>query len=309
MGPIHSKEQHGGKIMKRIFLTALILFASVPLWAKLKVVTTYPYIKGLVTEIASSRASVQVLSSGKRDPHFITPRPSLIAKVRRADLVVINGAELEIGWLPPIIRDARNRKVRPGQKGFLDLSRQVKILDKPESVSRSQGDIHPSGNPHFSLDPANMLPLAKSIARRLSALDPSGRSHYNRNLAAFTSRWRQNLLRWKKRMGAMKGKKVIQYHKQFDYFYRRYGINAVMEIEPLPGIPPTSGHIVRVIRRVKQGDIALIITDVYHSKKPAKLVAAKTGVKCIIMPHDIGSFRSIDSLENLFDDITGRFPQ
>lgn len=295
--------------MKRIFLTVVILFASVPLWAKLKVVTTYPYIKGLVTEIASSRASVQVLSSGKRDPHFITPRPSLIAKVRRADLVVINGAELEIGWLPPIIRDAHNRKVRPGQKGFLDLSRHVNILDKPESVSRSQGDIHPSGNPHFNLDPKNMLPLAKTIARRLSELDPSGRSHYSRNLAAFNTRWRQNLLRWKKRMAAMKGKKVIQYHKQFDYFYRRYGINSVMEIEPLPGIPPTSGHIVRVIRRLKRGDIALIVTDVYHSKKPAKLVAAKTGIKYVVMPHDIGSFNSIDTLENLFNDITGRFSQ
>ncbi len=292
--------------MKKLLILFSILIFNYSVFSQLKVTTAYQYIADLTEKIGGNKIEVNSLAQGKWDPHYVVPKPSLIAKVRQADLLIINGAELEIGWMPPIIRDSKNSKVQPGKEGFLDLSSYVNMIDKPENVSRAHGDVHPSGNPHYSLDPENILVLAETICNRLSTLDNNNAQFYKNNLTKFNQQWNKKLKEWSGSMAKLKGKKVVQYHKLFDYFCRRYGIIMVKEIEPLPGIPPASGHIKKVIEAVKSNDIVLIITDVYHSKKPAKFVSNKTKVRYIILPHDVNSVNGAEDIFSLFDEIVRR---
>jgi len=292
--------------MKKIFIISFIAFFYLPVLAQLKVVTAYPYISDIAKKIGGNSIQVDALASGTWDPHYIVPKPSLIAKVRQADLLIINGAELEIGWMPPLIRDSKNAKVQPGASGFLDLSAHVDLIDKPENVSRAHGDVHPSGNPHYSLNPDNILILAKAICDKLCALDNQNSSLYRANLEQFASAWDAKLKEWGDKLKSMQGIKVIQYHKLFDYFLNRFGIDLVMEIEPLPGIPPTSAHIKKIIDVVKTGSVSLIITDVYHSQKPVKMISEKTKARYAVLPHDVNSVAGVTDIFSLFDEIVRR---
>lgn len=289
----------------RVLAVFLLLF-SISL-AKLKVVATYPWIGELVKEVGKDWVSLYVIAKGTEDPHFVVPKPSHIAKMRDADLLIVQGASLEVGFLPPLLQQSNNPKIQPGRQGYLDLSQFVELVEKPVSVSRAMGEVHPEGNPHYQLDPHNIPPLAKAIAERLCQLDSPNCAYYRGNLEDFLKRWNARLTDWDKEFAKLKGTKVIQYHKLYDYLLRRYGMVLVGTLEPLPGIPPTGKHIESLISQA-QG-VKLILQDVYHEKRTAQFVAQRLNAKVVILPHDVGAVPEAKDLFSLFDEILRRLSQ
>ncbi|MBU1642810.1 metal ABC transporter substrate-binding protein [bacterium] len=287
----------------------LLLFIVPALFAKVEVAVSYPYIAALTKAVGGENVEVATLAKGNWDPHFVVPRPSLIRKVAEADLLIINGAQLEIGWMPPLIAKSNNSRIQPGTNGFLDLSHVVTLIDKPSSVSRSGGDIHPDGNPHFSTDPFIMPSLADAIAAQLAHIDPEHAAAYQTNAEAFTQKWKQKLAVWEKEMEPLKGKKVVQYHELYNYFLKRFGMVSIGNIEPLPGINPSSRHTMELIDQMKAQDVTLILQDVYHNPKTAAFIAEKTGAHVVTLPHDVDAVHEADTLENLYNTMISRVTQ
>ncbi len=294
--------------MKINLFLILILFVVITTQAQagINVVATYGYLADITAKIGRENITVTPMAQGNRDPHTIVPRPSLLARLRTADLLIINGAHLEIGWVPPLLGDANNRSIQPGQPGFLDVSAYVKKLQIPAAVSRAQGDVHPGGNPHFYLDPENIPRISDAITEKLAAVDTIHAAEYRKNNVAFKALWSAKMPEWGGRLASLKGAKVIQYHRLYDYYLQRYGFEVKGEIEPLPGIPPTSRHIGGLINRAKREGVQLILQDVYHSPDAAKFISGKTGARLIVLPHDVGAVREATDIFTLFDEIARR---
>lgn len=287
--------------MYRFFLLSLL---PLTLLAHMNVAVSYPYIGAITKSIGGEHINSVVLARGNWDPHFVVPRPSLIAKVRNADALIMNGAQLEIGWLPPLINRAGNPKTQSNAKSFLNLAQHITLLQKPLNVDRSGGDVHPDGNPHFHLDPNNILILAQTIKEFLISIDSEHSAVYEKNFSTFKSNWAEKLKVWEEKMRLNKGKKVIQFHNNLAYFNNCYGLESIGTIEPLPGIPPSSRHTLELIKLIKEQKPSYILHDVYHSTKTAQYIADKTGIKIILMPHDIGALETVEDLTSLFDYLT-----
>ncbi len=285
--------------MIKAVLVVLLMFSFS--LAKVNVLVTYPWIESLVKAVGGDNVDVKALARGSEDPHFVVPKPSYISMARRADLLIINGASLEVGFVPVIVQQSNNPNIQPGKQGFLDLSTFVELIQKPERVSREMGDVHPEGNPHFHLDPYNIPPLAKAIKDKLCSIDSKNCSKYESNLENFLIQWNSKLKEWDSKMKSSKGKKVIAYHRLYDYFLKRYGIELVGTIEPLPGINPNPKHTENLINLLKEQKVSYILQDVYHDKKAAQYISSKTGVPYIVLPHDVASLPEIKSLSDLFD--------
>ena len=292
--------------MKRL---VFILFAFTSLFGALNVQTTYTTTAKIVKKIGGKYVSVHTLANPHYDPHFIVPKPSLIAKLRRADILIINGAGLELGWLPPLLRGAHNANIEPEAKGFIDISQCIDLLDKPSSVSRAFGDIHAQGNPHYMLDPYNVPKVAKYIYEKLSIVDLNHKEYYKNNLEIFLKNWQKFQQSLDEKVSQCKSKKVVQYHELFNYFLNRYNFVSYGNIEPLPGVSPSSKHSVELINTIKQNDISMILQDVYHSSKTAKFISKKTDARLIVLPHDVGSVDSTNTLENFYNTIAKRLCQ
>ena len=289
--------------MKIILL--LLLFVSA-LFSKINVAVAYPYIEQLTQEIAQDKVEITLLSVGNWDPHFVVPKPSLVAGLRDSDLLILNGASLEIGWLPPLIKSAHNTKIQPNAKGYLDLSEYIQLQDIPKSVDRSQGHVHEEGNPHFALDPHNIITLAEVIMLKLSLLDNANQAFYQKNFTAFKSHWQKKLKSYDKKMRACKGMSVVQYHELFNYFLRRYEISSLDNLEPLPGIKPNSKHALKLVEEIRAHKVKLILQDVYHEHKTGAFIAKKTGAKVVELPHDVGALKGTETLEDFYDTLVGR---
>lgn len=289
--------------MKKIFFTfVFLLLASLPAFADVEVIVAYPYIQDITQKIGKDKVKVTALAKGNWDPHFVFPKPSLIAKARRANLLIINGAQLEIGWLPQIIKQANNPDIQPGTKGLLDLSGYVKMIEVPVGgVSRAQGDIHPQGNPHFVLDPYNIPKISKAITDRLSDLDPSNENYYKANNDTFTKEWMNKVQSWDSKLKNLSGKRVVEYHRLFDYLFERYHMVFVGTLEPLPGVPPTPRHLQEIIEYVKSDDVKFIFQDVYHSHEAGKFVSEKTGVRIVTIPQDVEAISEAKDIFSMFD--------
>ncbi len=270
----------------------------------MNIAVSYPYIGAITKSIGGEHINTVVLAKGNWDPHFVVPRPSLISKMRNADALIINGAQLEIGWLPPLLRRASNPKTQISAKTFLNLSHHVELILKPKDVSRAGGDIHPDGNPHFHLNPQNILLLANKVKKFLISIDSEHSDVYEKNYEKFSSEWRENIIVWKKKMADKKGLRVIQFHNNLAYFNQAFGLVNIATIEPLPGIPPSSRHTINLVKLIKKEKPCCILHDVYHSTKTAKYISSKTGIKVVLMPHDIGALEDIEDLTSLFDYLT-----
>jgi len=282
----------------------VLLLLPLSLFAHLNIAVSYPYIGAITKSIGAKHINTVVLAKGNWDPHFVVPRPSLISKVRNADAIIINGAQLEIGWLPALLRRASNPKTQTGSSTFLNLSHHIELIEKPKSVDRSGGDVHPDGNPHFHLDPNNILILAKTIKKFLISIDSEHKEVYENNYKEFSDMWREKINMLEKKMQSRKGLKVIQFHNNLAYFNRVYGLVNIGTIEPLPGIPPSSRHTINLIKLIKDEKPCCILHDVYHSTKTADFISSKTGIKVVLMPHDIGALESIEDLASLFEYLT-----
>lgn len=282
----------------------MLILLPLSLFAHLNIAVSYPYIGALSKTIGGDHIETTILAKGNWDPHFIIPRPSLIAKVRNADALIMNGGQLEIGWLPPLLNRASNPKTLPNAKTFLNLSHHVELINKPSSVDRKDGDIHPDGNPHFHLNPKNILILAEVIKKFLISIDTEHKEVYEKNYAEFFDMWNKKMQEWNEKMVDKKGLKVIQFHDNLAYFNSAYGLINIGTIEPLPGIPPSSKHTIETIELIKKEHPCCILHDVYHSTKTAEFISEKTGIKVVLMPHDIEALEDINNLVSLFDYLT-----
>lgn len=287
--------------MKRFLLIAALSAAVAE--AKVNVVTAYPYIADLVKEVGGDRVKVTALAKATRDPHFIVPRPSFIAKVRNADLVVVNGGELEIGWMPPLLERSGNPNVQPGSAGYLALSDSVAMRGKPTVLSRAGGDVHAEGNPHFSVDMHQVPKMSAAVARGLCGADAANCAFYKANERRFALGWADKAKQWEAKLKPLKGVRVIQAHELFDYLLEDFGIETVTTLEPLPGVPPTAKHLAEVIRQIREQKITLLLTSVYFPEQAVEMVAAKTGIRIVTLPHDVGALEGSNSMAAMFDTI------
>lgn len=298
--------------LKRLMMGAALVVAGVlaspaQASARLNVVSSYPYISSLVSEIAGNTVKNDTLASGAWDPHFIVAKPSLILKLRKADLLIINGAQQEIGWMPPLLRQSRNAKIQAGQAGLLDLSAFVNKIQVPANVSRALGDVHPQGNPHFVLDPDNVPRMAQAVSQRLCQLDQGNCNSFRQNATRFTQRWQQAASGWEKRMAPLKGQKVVQYHRLHDYFLQHYGLNSVNTLEPLPGIPPTPQHLNTVIQQIDRENVSWNLRSVYQPLGPSKTVSDKTKARLLTLPHDVQAVPQAKDLFSLYETLLKGF--
>lgn len=270
--------------------------------AKLRVITTIETFADLARQVGGDRAEVRSLARGYMDPHFVESKPSLVIELNRADLLVHVGLELEIGWLPPLVLGARNSKIQAGQPGNLDASAGIPVLDVPATkIDRSLGDIHPQGNPHYWITPANALVVAQEIAGRLEAIDPPGAAAYKANLERFSAELARRRAGWEKHAARLKGKKIVTYHRSWSYLSSWLGLQEVGYVEPKPGIPAPPSHIAQLIGLMRKEGVTMILMESFYPRNTVELVAQKAGARALVMPSDVGATPSITSYFQLVD--------
>ena len=290
----------------RAVLACLLLAAPVAASAQLRVFACEPEWAALAREIGGSLVEADSATTALQDPHYIQARRSLIAKVRRADLVICSGAQLEIGWLPALLQKANNPSVLPGAGGYMEASSFVLRIGATGSVDRSKGDIHPAGNPHIQTDPHNIATVARALAARLSSIDPDNSDSYESNLKSFQEKWAAALERWEARAAPLRGKRVITHHKSWAYLERWLGLEEVANLEAVPGLPPTAAHLSRLTHQFADGGADVIIRSPYQDERPAEWLAERIGVEAVVLPLTVGGTAGATDLFALFDDILDR---
>jgi zinc/manganese transport system substrate-binding protein len=274
--------------MKRLILAFFLLInGTAPAWADLNVVATLPWIGSVLREIGGDKVRMTVLVKPSQDPHMIEAKPGMILAARKADAIFFNGLDLEIGYLPLLIDSARNPKLQPGKPGYFDCSQFVEPIEKPESVDRRQGDVHPLGNPHYHFSVSTVLKIAEGMATALGQLDPENAAAYQSNYAAFLAKAKVQQENWDAL--PLKGKRFLAHHRLYEYLAKEYGFAIVNYIEPKPGIPPSVGHIEDLLKFSEQAKPDGILVSPYSPKNEAKFISAKSGVSVILVPHDVGS--------------------
>ncbi len=262
------------KTLLSLFAATLPLFAA---QAKLNVVATTADLGSIAREIGGDKIELTTLAKPTEDPHFVDAKPSFIVKLNRADVVVEGGAELEIGWLPALLDQARNEKIVTGAPGHVACARGVPMLDVPTTLDRSRGDIHAAGNPHYVISPSNARIVAQNIADAFCQNDPKSADTYRANLKKFTDALDAKLVEWRKTLSRFAGQGIIAYHDSWPYFAREFGLKMDLYLEPKPGVPPTPTHLAEVITQMKRENIYVIIVDPYLNRRTAETVAGKTG--------------------------------
>ena len=269
---------------------------------KLNVITTTEDLASIAREVGGDRVTVESISRGYQDPHFVEAKPSFILKLQKADVLVTVGKELEIGWLPPLIQQSRNAKVQVGGNGYLDASGQARILDIPQGqITRAMGDVHPQGNPHYWLDPENGKVVAKEIADKLSQLQPNDRAFFEQRLNAFVMRLSDAEQRWAAMMAPYKGTQVVTYHRSFPNFAERFGLEVIGYVEPRPGIPPSPQHTLDLINEMKKRNVKLVLVEPYFDLKTPNSIGRATGAEVLVMPPSVGGVKDVTDYFTLFD--------
>lgn len=249
--------------------------------ATLKVVATTSEYAALASAIGRDRVEVTTIAKPTEDPHFVDARPSQIVAMNRADVLIEGGAELEVGWLPPLLEGARNPRILAGAPGHVVASEGIQLLDIPAAADRSQGDTHLAGNPHFMLDPENARIVAAHLARVFAALDAAGQSAYGANLAAFEGELTARMQTWTAALAPYRGRQIVTYHPTWRYFARRFGLEAGTFLEPKPGIPPSPPHLAAVIAKMAAEDIRVLLLEPYQPRKTAESVASHNGARVV----------------------------
>ena len=294
---------------RKILLFVLMLAAFCgSAFAKLRVVATLDDFSSLAESVGGDKIEASALGKGYQDPHFLDAKPSFIVRLSRADLLIVAGLDLEIGYLPPLIDQSRNAAIHPGNRGYLDASMGCDILQRPTAqVTRAMGDVHPYGNPHYWLDPENGRAVARSIAAKLSELDPSNASAYAANLAAFEAKLTQKEAEWKAKMAPYVGTKIITFHNSWPNFEKYFGLRVAGNIEPKPGIPPSPTHTLEIINLIMNEKIPLILVEPYFDLKTPKFISNKTGAVTLVFYPSVGGTPEIKDYFALFDYDLGLF--
>jgi len=292
--------------VNRVITILLVVLLPATSAAEVRVFACEPEWAALSVEIGQDKVSSFSATTALQDPHYIQARPSLIAKVRRADLVICSGAQLEIGWLPALLQKANNRTVLPGNDGYMEASAFVLRLDATADVDRARGDIHPQGNPHIQTDPRNILIVASALAERLSLLDPGNATDYAANLDRFAIRWEEAIVRWETTAESLRGTRAITHHKSWVYLEQWLGIEEVANLEAVPGLPPTATHLSRLTTQFHDGGADFIIRSPYQDNRPSNWLAERTGINAVMLPLTVGGTEDATDLFALFDDIVSR---
>jgi zinc/manganese transport system substrate-binding protein len=287
----------------KLLCSALTLFASllVSAQAKISVVATLPDYGSIAREIGGDNVDVTVLAKPTEDPHFVDARPSFVVKLRQADVLIDGGAELEIGWLPPLLQNARNPKIEIGKPGRVQASEGIRLMNVPTNVTRAAGDVHALGNPHFMVDPIIAKAVAQHIANAFAAVDPAHAADYQANEKKFEATINAKLQEWGAKLLPFKGQSLVAYHDSWVYFAHRFGFNIGIFLEPKPGIPPSPSHLVEVIAQMKGQKTKAIIVEPYHNRKIAEKVAESTGAKVVDFAQFPGALPDTETYEKLID--------
>ena len=296
------------RILSILFLIGTFLLCPLNAAADLRVLACEPEWASLVEEIGGDKVKASSATNAFQDPHYIQARPSLISSVRKADLLICSGAQLEIGWLPMLLKKANNPKILPGKDGFLEASSYVRRLDVPDSVDRSQGDMHPQGNPHVQMNPHNIALIAAEIGRRLALLDEDNADYFEKRTGDFLSRWNAAITAWEERAAPLAGSRVVCHHKSWVYLEDWLQLNEVATLEPVPGIPPTTAHLsmlLSVLGADGRGADAIIRAP-FQSDKPSIWLEERTGITAVLLPLTVGGSDGATDLFGLFDDILDR---
>lgn len=286
-------------------ITPLLLLLPLVAYGKLNVVATLPDLGSLAREIGGDDVNVTVLAKPTEDPHFVDARPSFVVALRSADVLIDGGAELELGWLPPLLQNARNAN-DVGKPGRVQASQGVRLMNVPANVTRAAGDVHALGNPHFGVDPIIAKAIAQHIAQSFSAIDAANAATYDANYKKFEASINAKLQGWGATMLPFKGQHVAAYHDSWPYFGHRFGLEIDIFLEPKPGIPPSPSHLAEVIAQMKAQKIKAIIVEPYHDRKIAERVASATGATVVDFAQYPGALPNTDSYVKLIDALVSR---
>jgi ABC-type Zn uptake system ZnuABC Zn-binding protein ZnuA len=280
----------------------LLALASSRLEAVINVVTSTEDLAALTREVGGDKVKVDALGKGYQDPHFVEAKPSFILKLNKADLLVVVGRELEIGWLPPLIDQSRNARIRPGADYYLDASLTARILEIPTGqITRAMGDVHPLGNPHYWLDPDNGRRIAQAIQAKLAQISPADASYFSERFADFDKRLAEAEKRWDAMVAPYHGLKIVTYHRSWPNFAERFGFEVVGYVEPRPGIPPSPSHTLELIQEMKRLGVKILLVEPYFDLKTPLSIGRETGGKVLVMTPSVGGVKEVTDYIKLFD--------
>ncbi len=283
-------------------LLAGLASAAPPQSGRLNVVATTEDLAALAREVGGDRIAVESIAKGYQDPHFVEPKPSFVIRLNRADILIVVGREMEAAWLPPLITQSRNARIQPGGDGYLDASLTAEILERPTGqITRAMGDVHPLGNPHYWLDPANGRRIAQAIQRKLAEKRPGDAAYFAQRYADFDRRLAEAEKRWDARMSPLKGLKVVTYHRSWPNFAARFGLDVIGYVEPRPGISPSPNQTVVLIQEMKRQGVKLILVEPYFDLKTPEAVARATGAKVLVLAPSVGGEKEITDYLQLFE--------
>lgn len=290
------------------WLVALLgaLGLSSPAFAALNVFACEPEWGALVQELGGDKVNVYTATTGLQDPHRIEARPSLLARARSADLVVCTGAELEIGWMPVVLRSSGNGGIQPGNPGYFEAAQFVQLVEKPTRLDRAEGDVHAAGNPHIQTDPRNIGRVADALAKRLAQLDASNASHYQARYATFNERWTTAIQQWEARAAPLRNAPIVVQHKAFSYLENWLGLREVATLEPKPGIEPSVAYLGEVLAHLQQQPVKMVIRAAYQNDRPSEWIAERAKIAAVVLPFTIGGTPGAKDLFSLFDDTVQR---
>ena len=292
--------------MKKFICACLFGLTAALAHADLRVLATVPEWGALVREIGGDKVKVYTATTAFQDPHRIEAKPSLLAQARQANLVVAVGADLEIGWLPLVLRDSGNADIQPGHPGYFEAAACVNRLEVPATLDRARGDIHAAGNPHTHLDPRNVLKVGAALTARLVELDGANAAAYQSAYQAFAGKWQTAMARWQKDAAPLKGVPVLVHHASFVYLLNWLGMKEVGTLEPKPGIEPTSGHLTELLARQQTTPAKMVLRAAYQQDGPSQWIAGKTGMPAVLLPYTVGGTPEAKDLFGLFDDSVQR---
>jgi len=285
-------------------MLVLALIGPLPARAagKVQIMTATSDLAALALEVGGDKVEAESIARGYQDPHFVDAKPSFLLKLKRADLLIVVGLELEIGWLPPLITQSTNPKIQVGGPGYFDASRFAKILEIPTGqVTRAEGDVHPLGNPHYWLDPENGLRIAKGIADKLSEMRPGDAAYFAQRYSDFEKRLKEADQKWLAQMVPYNGRKIVTYHRSWPNFAEHFHLNVVGYVEPRPDIPPSPQHTVELIQQMKRDSIKIIVVEPYFDLKTPNAIARETSGQVLVLPPSVGGEKEIKDYFSLFD--------
>lgn len=290
----------------RMLVAIAVTSLATPAFATLSIFATVPEWAALAQEIGGDKVSVYTATNALQDPHHVEAKPSLIARARKADLVVATGAELEIGWLPLVLQQAGNAKVQPGQAGYFEAASFVTTIERPTRIDRAEGDVHPQGNPHIQTDPRNIARVSGALVQRMTDLDPDDAAFFRQHYAAFDTRWRASIARWEAQAAPLRGVPVLVQHKAFSYLIAWLGMKETGTLEPKPGVDPTAASLSEILAEQQRHPAKMVLRAAYQSDRPSLWVAERAHIPAVALPFTVGGDSAARDLTGLFDDTIAR---